>query len=81
LAGFLLETSSSWDFQILGIGLNVRSAPALEGYPTAAVEQFSRGRVSRGALAAELLNLFEKWYLQRTLAEMSATFERRVCVS
>jgi BirA family biotin operon repressor/biotin-[acetyl-CoA-carboxylase] ligase len=81
LAGFLLETSSSWDFQILGIGLNVRSAPALDGYPTAAVEQFSRGRVSRGALAAELLNLFEKWYLQTSLAEMSAAFERRVCVS
>jgi biotin-(acetyl-CoA carboxylase) ligase len=78
LAGFLLETSSSWDFQILGIGLNVRSGPALEGYPTAAVEQFSRGRVSRRALAAELLNLFEKWYLQRSLAEMSAAFERRV---
>ena len=78
LAGFLLETSSSWDFQILGIGLNVRSGPALEGYPTAAVEQFSRGRVSRAALAAELLNLFEKWYLQRSLAEMSAAFERRV---
>jgi BirA family biotin operon repressor/biotin-[acetyl-CoA-carboxylase] ligase len=81
LAGFLLETSSSWDFQILGIGLNVRSAPALDGYPTAAVEQFSRGRVSRGALAAELLNLFEKWYLQTSLAEMSAAFERRICVS
>src|ERR1700693_4591293 len=65
LAGFLLETSSSWDFQVLGIGLNVRSAPAIDGYPTAAVEQFSRGRISRGALAAEILNRFENWYLKR----------------
>lgn len=81
LAGFLLETSSSWDFQILGIGLNVRSAPALDEYPTAAVEQFSHGRISRGALAAEVLNLFEEWYLQRAISEMRATFERRVGVS
>ena len=52
------------------IGLNVRSAPVIDGYPTAAVEQFARGRVSRAALAAELLNCFEMWYFRRTLAEM-----------
>ena len=34
LAGFLLETSNTWDFQVLGIGLNVRSAPIIDGYPT-----------------------------------------------
>ena len=59
LAGFLLETSNTWDFQVLGIGLNVRSAPAIEGYPTAAVEQFTGVRLSRTALAADLLNHFE----------------------
>src|SRR6202011_4875059 len=53
LAGFLLETSNSWDFQVLGIGLNVRSAPIIDGYPTAAVEQFTRDPVSRATLAAE----------------------------
>jgi BirA family transcriptional regulator, biotin operon repressor / biotin---[acetyl-CoA-carboxylase] ligase len=78
LAGFLLETSNTWDFQVLGIGLNVRSAPVLDGYPTAALEQFTRGRVSRAALAAELLNHFEDWYLKRPLAEMSSAFERRI---
>jgi BirA family biotin operon repressor/biotin-[acetyl-CoA-carboxylase] ligase len=78
LAGFLLETSNTWEFQVLGIGLNVRSAPVIDGYPTAAVEQFTRGRVSRAALAAELLNHFEDWYLKRPLAEMSSAFERRI---
>ena len=78
LAGFLLETSNSWDFQVLGIGLNVRSAPVIDGHPTAAVEQFTRGRVSRTALAAELLNHFEDWYLRRPMSEISSAFERRI---
>ena len=78
LAGFLLETSNTWDFQVLGVGLNVRSAPVIDGYPTAAVEQFARGRVSRAALAAELLNSLEMWYFRRTLAEMLSAFECRI---
>ncbi len=41
LAGFLLETSNRWDFQVLGVGINVRSAPEIAGYPTSSVEQFS----------------------------------------
>jgi BirA family biotin operon repressor/biotin-[acetyl-CoA-carboxylase] ligase len=79
LAGFLLETSNTWDFQVLGIGLNVRSAPVIDGYPTAAVEQFARGRVPRATLAAELLNHFEEWYLKRSWSEISSAFERRIC--
>jgi BirA family biotin operon repressor/biotin-[acetyl-CoA-carboxylase] ligase len=78
LAGFLLETSNTWDFQVLGIGLNVRSAPVIDGYPTAAVEHFAQGQVSRAALAAELLNRFEDWYLKSSWAEMSAAFEERI---
>jgi BirA family biotin operon repressor/biotin-[acetyl-CoA-carboxylase] ligase len=78
LAGFLLETSNTWDFQVLGIGLNVRSSPVIDGYPTAAVEQFAQGRVSRAALAAEMLNCFEMWYFKRTLAEMLSAFECRI---
>jgi BirA family biotin operon repressor/biotin-[acetyl-CoA-carboxylase] ligase len=77
LAGFLLETSNTWEFQVLGIGLNVRSAPVIEGYPTAAVERFTKGQVSRAQLAAGLLNHFEDWYLKKPLAEMSSAFERR----
>jgi BirA family transcriptional regulator, biotin operon repressor / biotin---[acetyl-CoA-carboxylase] ligase len=78
VAGFLLETSNAWDFQVLGIGLNVRSAPVIGGYPTAAVEQFTSGPVSRGALASELLNHFEDWYLKKPLGELSSAFERRI---
>jgi BirA family biotin operon repressor/biotin-[acetyl-CoA-carboxylase] ligase len=78
LAGFLLETSNSWDFQILGVGINVRSAPEIPGYATSAVEPFSRGQVSRSALAVDLLTRFEEWYLERPLAEMSAAFEGRI---
>ncbi len=51
---------------------------SLTGYPTAAVEQFTRGRVSRAALAAELLNHFEDWYLRRPMSEVPSAFERRI---
>src|SRR5580692_5725317 len=78
LAGFLLETSNSWDFQVLGVGINVRSAPEIAGYPTSAVDQYFRGRVSRSALAADLLNRFEEWYLRTPLADVSFAFESRV---
>ena len=78
LAGFLLETSNSWDFQVLGVGINVRSAPEIAGYPTSAVDQYFSGQVSRSALAVELLNRFEEWYLRTPLAEVSFAFERRV---
>jgi biotin-[acetyl-CoA-carboxylase] ligase BirA-like protein len=78
LAGFLLETSNSWDFQVLGIGINVRSAPQIAGYPTSAIEQYFRGQVSRSALAADLLNRFEEWYFKTPLAGVSFEFERRV---
>ena len=78
LAGFLLETSNSSDFQILGIGLNVQSAPEIAGYPTSAVEQFSEKKVSRAALAIDFLTRFEEWYLRTPLSEVSLAFERRV---
>jgi BirA family transcriptional regulator, biotin operon repressor / biotin---[acetyl-CoA-carboxylase] ligase len=75
LAGFLLETSSAWNFQVLGIGLNVRSAPAIDGYRTAAIDQFARNRISRNALAASILNHFEDWYCGRSISEISSAFE------
>ena len=78
LAGFLLETSNTWDFQVLGIGLNVRSAPAIEDYPTAAIEQVTDGPVSRNALASGLLNHFEQWYVRRSLREIEPAFNRRM---
>jgi BirA family transcriptional regulator, biotin operon repressor / biotin---[acetyl-CoA-carboxylase] ligase len=77
VAGFLLETSNTWDFQVLGIGLNVRSAPLIDAYPAAAVEQFIRGRVSRAVLAADFLNRFEHWYFKRPFAEISRAFDDR----
>jgi BirA family transcriptional regulator, biotin operon repressor / biotin---[acetyl-CoA-carboxylase] ligase len=78
LAGFLLETSNTWDFQVLGIGLNVRSAPVIEEYPTAAIEQFTDGSISRNALAADLLNHFDDWYLRRSFTEVSPAFDSRM---
>src|ERR1700732_3242884 len=58
LAGFLLETSNTWDFQVLGIGLNVRSAPVIDGYATAEVEDFKRAPVSSTALAGGTVHHF-----------------------
>jgi BirA family transcriptional regulator, biotin operon repressor / biotin---[acetyl-CoA-carboxylase] ligase len=78
LAGFLLETSNAWDFQVLGIGLNVRSAPVIEDYPTAAVEQFTGGPISRNSLAAGLLNHFDEWYLRRSVSEINPAFNSRL---
>jgi BirA family transcriptional regulator, biotin operon repressor / biotin---[acetyl-CoA-carboxylase] ligase len=78
LAGFLLETSNTWDFQVLGIGLNVRSAPVIDDYPTAAIEQVTGGPVSRNALASCLLNHFEQWYVRRSLSEIEPAFNRRI---
>jgi BirA family biotin operon repressor/biotin-[acetyl-CoA-carboxylase] ligase len=77
-AGFLLETSNSWDFQVLGIGVNVRSAPAIDGYPTAAIDQYARNRISRNALAASILNHFESWYFGRSPGEISSAFDSRL---
>jgi BirA family transcriptional regulator, biotin operon repressor / biotin---[acetyl-CoA-carboxylase] ligase len=78
LAGFLLETSNGWDFQVLGIGINIRSAPSLPGYPTAAMEQFSMTRISRNVLAAELLDGLEEWYLRKSSEEVERAFEERI---
>ena len=78
LAGFLLETSNAWDFQVLGIGLNVRSAPVIEGSPTAAIEQFTHGRVAGNALAAELLNHLDEWYIERPFSEIGPAFDARI---
>jgi BirA family biotin operon repressor/biotin-[acetyl-CoA-carboxylase] ligase len=77
LAGFLLETSSGWDFQVLGIGINIRSAPSLPDYPTVALEQFSKGKISRSAFAAELLSRLEDWYLNKSGNEVESAFESR----
>jgi BirA family transcriptional regulator, biotin operon repressor / biotin---[acetyl-CoA-carboxylase] ligase len=78
LAGFLLETSNAWNFQVLGIGMNVRSAPRIEGYPTSALDDFSRERVCLAELAAEILNRFEDWYLRKTVESVAAAFAARV---
>ena len=77
LAGFLLETSNAWNFQILGIGMNVRSAPKIEGYPTSALEDFSKSRIQLAELAAQILNRFEAWYLRKPIESLIEAFERR----
>jgi BirA family transcriptional regulator, biotin operon repressor / biotin---[acetyl-CoA-carboxylase] ligase len=77
LAGFLLETSNGWDFQVLGIGINIRSAPSLPDYPTVAMEQFSMTRISRNVLAAELLDGLEDWYLNKSSEKVELAFDKR----
>jgi BirA family transcriptional regulator, biotin operon repressor / biotin---[acetyl-CoA-carboxylase] ligase len=78
LGGFLLETSNSWDFQVLGIGINVRSAPQIEGYPTAALDQFSKHPIPMAILASELLSHFEDWYLRTPLEFVAPAFTARI---
>jgi BirA family transcriptional regulator, biotin operon repressor / biotin---[acetyl-CoA-carboxylase] ligase len=75
LAGFLLETSNRWDFQVLGIGINVHSSPQIPEYPTAAVDQFSSRPVARAELAAAILDRFETWYLGSTEEDLAQAFK------
>jgi BirA family biotin operon repressor/biotin-[acetyl-CoA-carboxylase] ligase len=76
LAGFLLETSSDWGFQVLGIGINVSQAPNLPGYPAIAMEHFSTRQIPRAEFAAQILSRFEAWYLHRRVEEWTELFER-----
>jgi BirA family biotin operon repressor/biotin-[acetyl-CoA-carboxylase] ligase len=78
LGGFLLETSNGWDFQVLGIGINVRSAPQIQGYPTAALNQITECPIPLAELAAEVLSRFEACYLQAPLEAVARTFAGRV---
>jgi BirA family transcriptional regulator, biotin operon repressor / biotin---[acetyl-CoA-carboxylase] ligase len=77
LAGFLLETSNVWDFQILGIGINIRNPPEIPGYPTAAIETYAAAPVARNLLAARVISLFEGWYMNSSPDEWSAAFNAR----
>jgi BirA family transcriptional regulator, biotin operon repressor / biotin---[acetyl-CoA-carboxylase] ligase len=78
LAGFLLETSNAWDFQVLGIGINVRSAPKIERYPTAALDEFSSGGpVPLAALGAKILNRFEALYRRTPLDGVDKAFAEK----
>jgi len=78
LAGFLLETSNAWSFQVLGIGMNVRSAPQIEDYPTSALDEFAKRPVPLAELAAQILNRFEDWYLRKPIEEVDQAFQARV---
>jgi BirA family transcriptional regulator, biotin operon repressor / biotin---[acetyl-CoA-carboxylase] ligase len=78
LAGFLLETSNAWNFQVLGIGMNVRSAPQIEEYPTSALDKFAKRPVLLAELAAQILNRFEDWYLREPIESVDNAFEARV---
>jgi BirA family biotin operon repressor/biotin-[acetyl-CoA-carboxylase] ligase len=78
LGGFLLETSNGWDFQVLGIGINVRSAPEIKGYPTVALNQFTKSPIHLAEFAAELLNRLEELYLKAPLEAVVRTFVGRL---
>jgi BirA family transcriptional regulator, biotin operon repressor / biotin---[acetyl-CoA-carboxylase] ligase len=78
LAGFLLETSNVWNFQVLGIGMNVRSSPRIAEYPTSALDEFAKQPVQLPELAAQILNRFEDWYFKEPLESVDKAFEARV---
>jgi BirA family biotin operon repressor/biotin-[acetyl-CoA-carboxylase] ligase len=78
LGGFLLETSNGWDFQVLGVGINVRAAPQIADYPTVALNQITKSPAPLARLAAELLNRFEAWYLKAPLEAVARMFAARV---
>jgi BirA family biotin operon repressor/biotin-[acetyl-CoA-carboxylase] ligase len=81
LAGFLLESSNGWDFQVLGIGINVREAPKIPDYPTAAMEEFAARFINRNEFAARILSRFEQWYLERRPEEWASAFGSRCSLS
>ncbi len=62
IAGFLLETVAASPFRVLGFGVNVRSAPHIPGYPTTFADRYAANPLNRAALAAEILNRFDRWY-------------------
>jgi hypothetical protein len=58
--------------------MNVRSAPEIEGYPTSALDKFSKRPVLLAELAAQILNRFEDWYLREPIESVDNAFEARV---
>jgi BirA family biotin operon repressor/biotin-[acetyl-CoA-carboxylase] ligase len=78
MAGLLLETSNAVDFQILGIGINVKSAPQIDGYATSALEQFSSSPIRLNEFAAAILTNFESWYLKWPLEQLAVAIGRRM---
>jgi BirA family transcriptional regulator, biotin operon repressor / biotin---[acetyl-CoA-carboxylase] ligase len=60
IAGFLLECPAHGKFQILGTGINVRSAPEIPGYPTTYLDRYAAKPIHRATLAAAILNRFFK---------------------
>ena len=78
LAGFLLETSNRSSFQVLGIGINVRSAPEIPGFPTSALDHFSKAPVPLNELAATILNRLDVWYATKPFEEVGPAFRARL---
>jgi BirA family transcriptional regulator, biotin operon repressor / biotin---[acetyl-CoA-carboxylase] ligase len=61
LAGFLLENIASPRYRVLGFGINVRSAPVVEGRATTYADRYCSGPVNRASLLADILNRLDRW--------------------
>ncbi len=67
IGGFLLESVVTPPCRVLGFGVNVRSSPSMPEYPTTFADHYAARPLSRAALAAEILNRFDRWYLRGQL--------------
>jgi BirA family biotin operon repressor/biotin-[acetyl-CoA-carboxylase] ligase len=58
ICGILLEYCR--DFLIVGIGINIKSAPKIPGYPTAKIADWDAG-ATPNAVVAELMKSMDRW--------------------
>jgi BirA family transcriptional regulator, biotin operon repressor / biotin---[acetyl-CoA-carboxylase] ligase len=78
IAGFLLERTAAPASLVLGFGINVRSAPQIAGSPTTFADRYARAPLNRAALAAEILNQFDRWYQEANRKSQIANRKNRV---
>lgn len=78
LAGFLVERPAHGGFQVLGLGINIRSAPVVPGYSTTFADRYATGPLSRARLAADILTRFGEWYQLRDLTRLESALNAMI---
>jgi BirA family biotin operon repressor/biotin-[acetyl-CoA-carboxylase] ligase len=78
LAGFLVERPAHGGFQVLGLGINIRSAPVVPGYSATFADRYASTPLPRARLAADILTRFESWYQQRDLSRLKNALSGRI---
>jgi BirA family transcriptional regulator, biotin operon repressor / biotin---[acetyl-CoA-carboxylase] ligase len=77
LAGFLLENIASPPYRVLGFGINIRSAPNVEGRATTYADRYCSGPVNRASLLADILNRLDRWQQHPDPARLRTDIARR----